>query len=86
MIQAALVSQKLFDHMKVWIGAILKAFECETIEMQFNIGSYRIDLYFPDEFGHSDRTQAARQMYIEKHLSCKFARFNPDAKDFDVFK
>lgn len=108
-LQAALVSQKLveffeldvkiIDHSKeqVWIGALLKAFECETIEPQFNIGSYRIDLYFPDykiavecdEFGHSDRTQSeeiGRQLYIENRLSCDFVRFNPDAKDFDIFQ
>jgi hypothetical protein len=80
-----------------FIGAIISVFGHELFERQYTIGSYRIDLYFPDlkiavecdELGHRDRDKTkehARQSYIEKQLNCKFFRFNPDTKDFDIFK
>ena len=79
------------------IGKIIEVFNDENYETQFRIGSYRIDLYFPDqkiavecdEFGHIGRDQSrekARQMYIENRLGCEFVRYNPDAKDFSIFK
>ena len=79
------------------VGKIIQVFSDENYETQFRIGSYRIDLYFPDqkiavecdEFGHADRDQSrekARQMYIENRLGCEFVRYNPDAKDFSIFK
>lgn len=62
---------------------------------QYKIGTYRIDLYFPDhklaievdEFGHKDRSfiyEKERQNYLEEHLKCKFIRFNPDEKNFNI--
>ena len=79
-----------------FIGAICKAFSHLSMEPQFRIGDYRIDLYFPslkiavecDEHGHFDRDKSkeiARQEYIESQLNCRFLRFNPDAKKFCIY-
>ena len=61
--------------------------------MTVYIGSYRIDLFFPDhdmaiecdEHDHQDRDikyEIRRQNFIEDQLNCKFIRHNSDAKDF----
>ena len=70
---------------------------CEGISMkrQFSIGSYRIDVYFPeyklaiecDEHDHKDRDidyEIRRQKFIKDQLNCKFICYNPDAKDFMI--
>lgn len=78
------------------IHAILKTFKGERMVRQYRVDTYRIDLYFPDyklaiecdEFGHSDRDQEyeqTRQYYIEDKLGCKFIRYNPDSKDYNIF-
>lgn len=78
------------------IHAILKTCKGENMVTQYRVGTYRIDLYFPDyklaiecdEFGHSDRDQEyekTRQHYIEDKLGCKFIRYNPDSKDYNIF-
>lgn len=78
------------------IKQIMKVFSGETMELQYSVGDYRIDLYFPfhklaiecDEFNHSDRNindEIKRQKFIEKNLGCKFYRYNPDDKNFDIF-
>jgi very-short-patch-repair endonuclease len=78
------------------IKQIMKVFSGETMELQYCVGDYRIDLYFPfhklaiecDENNHSDRNindEIKRQKFIEKKLGCKFYRYNPDDKNFDIF-
>lgn len=78
------------------IHAILKTFKGERMVRQYSVGTYRIDLYFPkyrlaiecDEHGHSDRDQEyeqTRQHYIEDKLGCKFIRYNPDSKNYNIF-
>ena len=63
------------------------------MKRQFSIGSYRIDLYFPeqnlatecDKHDHQDRDinyEIRRQKFIEDHINCKFIHYNPNAKDF----
>ena len=75
---------------------ILTAFKGQEMKEQYTVDGYRIDLYFPihklaiecDEFGHKDRDigyEVTRQKYIETKLGCTFIRYNPDAKDFDIF-
>ena len=77
------------------IYTIQKVFEGISMKRQFSIGSYRIDLYFPehklaiecDEHDHKDRDinyEIRRQKFIEDQLNCKFIRYNPDAKDFMI--
>ena len=78
------------------IHAILKTFKGENMVRQYSVGTYYIDLYFPkyklaiecDEFGHADRDQEyeqTRQHYIEDKLGCKFIRYNPDSKNYNIF-
>ena len=58
---------------------------------------YFTDLYLPDyklaieidEMGHKNRNffyEENRQTYIENKLNCKFLRFNPDEKNFCIFR
>ena len=65
------------------------------MKRQFNIGLYRIDLYFPehkvatkgDEHYHRDRDinyEIRQQTFIKDQLSCRFIRYDPDAKDFTI--
>lgn len=79
------------------IGAIIETLSHHPHQTQFSIGSYRIDLYFTelklavecDEHDHRDRNasqEIARQAFIEKQLGCQFYRFNPDAKDFSIYR
>ena len=75
------------------IDTIQKDFEGISMKQQFSIEPYRIDLYFRehklaiecDEHDHKDRDinyEIRRQKFIEDQLSCRFIRYNPDAKDF----
>lgn len=78
---------------------IMQAFSGEDMQRQYSVseGKYRIDLYFPkyklaiecDEYGHRDRPAGydeTRQQYIEDKLGCHFIRYNPDSKNFSIFK
>lgn len=78
-----------------WLRIIKEAFAFLDSELQYRIGTYRIDLYFPelllavecDENGHSDRSslkERTRQEYIEENLKCQFVRFNPDVENFNI--
>ena len=80
-----------------YIGTIVNAFHDLKLYKQFAVGTYKIDLYFPDhnlaiecdEFNHTDRDpeyEKERQVFIENELKCKFIRFNPDSKDFSVHR
>ena len=77
------------------IYTIKKVFEGMSIKRQFIIGSYRIDLYFPEhklpiecgDHDHKDRDinyEIRKQKFIEDQLNCKFIPYNPDAKDFMI--
>ena len=76
------------------LSQIIKAFHGEHMRMQYAIGGFFIDMYFPriklavecDEQQHTDDKDAARQRYIETHLGCTFLRFKPHAPGFCVFK
>ncbi len=78
------------------LEAITKAFSGEKMRLQYTVKDYRIDLYFPDynlciecdENGHCDYNADAdrkRTRIITKRLKCKWIRFNPDDKDFNIF-
>ena len=65
------------------IYTIQKVFEGMSIKRQFIIGSYRIDLYFPEHklpiesghHNHKDRDisyEIRKQKFIEDQLNCKF--------------
>ena len=76
---------------------IMTAFEGQTMHTQYNGDLYKIDLSFTkyklaiecDEFGHLDRNieyEVKRQKDIKRKLGCMFIQYNPDAKDFNMFK
>jgi very-short-patch-repair endonuclease len=78
------------------LDAIIKAFTGENMRLQYKVKDYKVDLYFPDynlciecdENGHSEYNADAdrkRTRIITKRLQCKWIRFNPDGKDFNIF-
>jgi very-short-patch-repair endonuclease len=82
------------------LSEIAKAFKIEKIEVQYTIGKYFLDMYFPeykiivecDELGHFDRDpvdEKDRVDYINTFLDIDdthWVRFNPDKHDFDISK
>ena len=84
------------------ISAIKDALEGESMQTQYSVLGYRIDLYFHeyklaieiDELGHHDRNindrnindEIQRQQALEGELNCVFIRINPDAIDLNIFK
>ena len=73
----------------------MSSFEGENMQTQYNVLSYRIDLYFHDykltieidENGQSHgNIDYDIKKAIEQELGCKFIRIDPDKEDFDVFR
>jgi very-short-patch-repair endonuclease len=79
------------------ISAIIDAcFDYQCIP-QYSVLNYRIDLYLPkiklaiecDEFNHKaydSDVEQKREREIREYLNCKFFRYNPDDKNFNVFR
>ena len=76
---------------------IMTAFEGQMMHTQYSVDQYKIGLYFPkhklavecDEFGHLDRDieyEVKRQKCTENELGYQFIQYNPDVKDFSIFK
>ena len=72
-------------------------FAGENMRAQYNVLSYRIDLYFydyklaieTDENGYIDTItdyEIKRQKTIEQELGCKFLRIDTDEEDFNIFR
>ena len=91
-----ILSTKILSKEGETFSCISKVFKGEDMKEQYTVDGYRIDLYFPihqlaiecDEYGHKDRDigyEVTRQNHIETKLGCTFIRYNPDAKDFDIF-
>lgn len=80
------------------IEKIMESFKGEKMITQYVVGNYKIDLYFPDyklaiecdEIYHQKNIVSTkdthRQEYIENKLNCKFIRFAPSNKDFNIFQ
>ena len=82
------------------LSAIANTFKTEKIEDQFKVGSYYLDMYFPeykivvecDENGHADRKpykERERMDYVNKEFDINdthWMRYNPDEHDFDLSK
>ena len=75
-------NKKLFKEQKP-LQNIMDVFKGEEMLTQFSVGGYKIDLYFPR---HKLAVEVRRQKYIENKLGCQFIRFNPDARDFNIFE
>ena len=77
---------------------IKKTFNGEEILDQYNVNGYKLDLYFPkynlaiecDERLHLQLQHQlydiGREEYIKSQIGCSFIRYNPDAKDFDIYQ
>ena len=82
---------------KTTLDSIKNAFEGENIQTHHRVLGYEIDIYFHDyklaveidEKDHQDRDisrEIEGQKALEKELSCKFIRINPDKENFNIFK
>lgn len=79
------------------IKCILTTFDGNNMKTQYNIGDYYIDLYFPeyllaiecDELHHNNCKNKIqddiRALQINNTLGCRFIRFNPYEKSFNLF-
>ena len=78
-----------------YVSIIESSFDLFKTEKQYSIGSYIIDLYFPeyklaieiDENNHISRSkdkEIKREEYIKNQLNCSFIRFNPSIKYFNI--
>ena len=78
------------------LGKLINVFNKENYVLEYRIGKYRIDLYFEDynlaiecdEHGHkyyNKENELLRKKYITKKLKCKFIRFDPNSKDYNIF-
>ena len=75
---------------------LLQALEGLKMDLQFSVGGYRIDLYFPehrlavecDEEGAHGPGRVSqdreRQLFIESELKCTFVRFRPQRQGFSM--
>ena len=81
----------------VHLEAIEQSFSEVEMFKQFKVGTYRVDLYIEeydlvvecDEYNHSERDpqkEKEREEFIRSELDCEFIRFNPDCKNFSIFK
>ena len=79
------------------LKSAMDSFEGESIQSQYSVLGYRIDLYFHDyklaievdEKGHKDRNidhEIQRQKAIEKRLGCEFIIINPDEENVNICK
>lgn len=83
-------------HEMATIKVIMDAFEGERMLRQYSILGYRIDLYFPDhnifvecdENNHRayDRKSEQLRTKVLSQTGCKWIRYNPDEKGFDIIR
>ncbi len=88
--------QAYLSHEATTLSQIMKTFWGFSMETQYTVGRYKIDLYFVDhkiavecdEQGHVTRRQedSQRQCYIENQLNCKFVRYEPHKSGFCIFE
>lgn len=75
------------------ISCIMKTFKKEVMISQYKVDNYILDLYFVDyklaiecDENHTDiEYDNKRQNEIEYKLGCKFIRYKPYEKDFNIF-
>ena len=75
------------------IDCIIKTFQNEEYILQYSVLQYRIDIYFPkyklaiecDEFHYNKQNDKIRENNIIERINCKFIRYSPYSKNFDIF-
>jgi len=78
------------------VQCILKTFDGNIMKTQYKVDDYYIDLYFPeyllaiecDELHHKSNkiNDSLRNTYITCKIGCRFIRFNPFDKTFNLFE
>jgi very-short-patch-repair endonuclease len=80
------------------LKSIIETFINEKIILQYKVNQYNIDLYFEekkiaiecDEEHHDNKNNIIcdkiREENIKKELDCKFIRYKPYDKNFNIFK
>ena len=71
----------------------MRSFEGKNMQTQYNVLSYRIDLYFHaykfaieiNEHGQTDQ-EIKRQKTVEQELGFAFIKSDPDKEDFDILE
>ena len=74
-------------------ACIVNTFKKEVMVTQYKVDKYLIDLYFVDyklaiecDENHTDiEYDNKRQQYVEYALGCKFIRYKPYDKNFNIF-
>jgi very-short-patch-repair endonuclease len=75
---------------------LVRAFADLNYELQYPVGTYRIDLYFIDHKlavecdennhrGYDIERDTNRTEFINNSLGCRWIRYDPYAKNFDIF-
>jgi hypothetical protein len=75
------------------IKCILDVYNGKTMILQYNVDKYYIDLYFPDyklaiecdETHYDTIGDTEREEFIKNKLDCKFIRYKPYDKNFNIF-
>ena len=89
--------QCYFNKKKQSLLTKMSPLDGENMQTQYNVLSYRVDLYFHDyklsieidENGHRDGNidyKIKRQKAIEQEFGCKFIRIEPVKKDIHIFR
>ena len=89
------IHTKIFTAIEVdTLKSIMETFNNEKIILQYKVNEYKIDLYFEekkiaiecDEEHHNIVDDKNREEIIKKELNCKFIRYKPYDKNFNIFK
>ena len=78
-------------------ACLRKALNLYESHLQFRVGSYRVDLYFPKECvavecdehchkGYDQANERIRHQDITKLLDCRWVRYDPYKPHFDIFE
>ena len=91
------VISKVCPHETTTLCQIIDSFNGEDMVIQYSVGKYYIDMYFPkyklaiecDEDHHDTQkgkyNDSKRQEFIISQLGCTFIRYKPHVKGFNIF-
>ena len=89
------INTKIYTTIEVdTLKCIIETFNSEKIILQYKVNEYKIDLYFEekkiaiecDETHYNIIYDKNREETIKKELECKFIRYKPYDKNFNIFK
>lgn len=88
------VNKRLLNKNQEVIYCIIKVFRNKNYKLQYKVKEYILELYFVDyklviEYNYNNESKEKylkREKEIQTNLNCTFMRYNPNLKDFDIFK